>query len=103
MGEYGAIYDRAVAAAQGFHAEGPKLCSLIGSPQHVGSGEKLFLHFRDPQRNFNDQTGCYDINDSGDIIKKKCIPIVVDFRINAAMPVGIFEKPQWAQGVGTRP
>ena len=103
MGEYGALYDKAVAAAQQFHQEGPKLCQLIESPEHVGTGEKLVLHFRDSKRNFDERTGCYDFNESGSYLKRKCIPIVVDFQINAAMPPGIFQKPQWANGAGIAP
>lgn len=101
MGEYQALYDRVVAAAQGFHSAGPKLCSLIASPQHVGTGEKLIIHFKDPQRKFDDTTGCYSLSESGGFVRKRCIPIVVDFKVDSAMPVGIFEKPDWA--IGARP
>jgi hypothetical protein len=103
MGDYGAFYDKAIAAAQKFHSEGPKLCSLMDSPEHVGTGEKLVLHFKESQRSYDDKTGCYDLNDSGGVIRKKCIPIVVDFKVNAAMPAGIFEKPDWARGAGPAP
>lgn len=97
MGEYGAFYDKAVAAAQQFHQEGTKLCSLIDSPEHVGTGEKLVLHVKESKRNYDEKTGCYDFEEQDSFVKRKCAPIVIDFQINAAMPPRIFEKPDWAR------
>ena len=102
IGEYGALYDRAVTAAQNFHQGGPKLCYLIESPQHVGTGEKLVLQYKHPSRDYDEESGCYEFDGSKGSTKKECQPIVVDFQVNAAMPAGIFEKPQWARGVGTK-
>lgn len=103
MGGYGDLYDQAVAAAQQFHQEGTKLCSLIGSPEHVGTGEKLVLHIKEPKRNYDEKTGCFDFEVADNLLKRKCLPIVVDFRVNAAMPSEIFEKPDWAHGDVKKP
>ena len=94
MGDFGAYYDKAMAAAQEFHQNGPKLCYLINSPEHVGTGEKLVLHFKDPTKDFNEETGCYDFRETAGPLKKKCRLKLVGFQINAAMPANIFEKPE---------
>ena len=94
MGNFGAYYDQAMTAAQEFHKDGPKLCYLINSPEHVGTGEKLVLHFKDPNNNFNEETGCYDFSESGGPLKRKCNLKVVGFQINAAMPANTFDKPE---------
>ena len=99
MGEYAAAYEKALAVAQQFHQEGTKLCSLIVSPEHVGTGEKLVLHVKEPKRDHDEAAGCYDFKSAGGVLKRKCNPIVVDFQVNAAMPQGIFDRPDWARGL----
>lgn len=103
MGEFGSLYEKALAVAQQFHQDGTRLCSLIDSPEHVGTGEKLVLHVKEPKRNYDENTGCYDFERTGDLLKRKCEPIVVSFQVGAAMPPGVFEKPDWARGAVSKP